>query len=157
MNNPTLFFSSMPDDFQSQSKRIYNHEPSFERMAHGVRIIICPFWLDDYSYPEHSLYSWAYHVRIENHGQNHLCILSQDWSIIQDNGKIKSIDNKNIFTNTQQLAPGKACEYSSSLSLNTPSNFIRGVYHTSYADGHSFDLSIPTFSLDSPYQNFILH
>jgi ApaG protein len=56
------------------------------------------------------------------------------------------------------LRPGEQYEYTSGTPLGTPSGFMTGQYHMqTLPDGAAFDIAIPAFSLDSPFQNTSLH
>ena len=51
------------------------------------------------------------------------------------------------------LHPGKKYEYTSGTPLTTPSGFMEGCYEMETTEGNKFDVSIPLFSLDSPYSS----
>jgi ApaG protein len=51
-----------------------------------------------------------------------------------------------------RLEPGDACEYTSGVPLMTPSGIMSGSYQMESESGENFDIEIPAFSLDSPYQ-----
>ena len=55
------------------------------------------------------------------------------------------------------LHPGDAFEYTSSAPLPTPTGFMGGSYQMQTDKGEMFDVQIPTFSLDSPHQDYKLH
>lgn len=56
------------------------------------------------------------------------------------------------------LEPGDSFEYTSGTPLNTPSGFMTGSYHMVNSDtGEQFDIAIPVFSLDSPYEDHQIH
>ena len=45
---------------------------------------------------------------------------------------------------------GDSFEYTSGVPLSTPSGFMAGTYGMIAADGETFDIEVPAFSLDSP-------
>jgi ApaG protein len=55
------------------------------------------------------------------------------------------------------LGPGDAHEYTSHTPLPTPSGFMVGSYQMETQHGEQFDVRVPAFSLDSPYQPVKLH
>ncbi|MCM2344680.1 MAG: ApaG domain, partial [Alphaproteobacteria bacterium] len=55
------------------------------------------------------------------------------------------------------LAPGETFEYTSGTPLPTPGGIMTGNYKMVNVHGQSFTVDIPAFSLDSPYQNAIIH
>ena len=55
------------------------------------------------------------------------------------------------------LKPGDSFEYQSGTHLTTPSGIMVGSYRMQAADGRSFEVRIPAFSLDSPHQPVSRH
>jgi ApaG protein len=55
------------------------------------------------------------------------------------------------------LGPGEAFEYTSGTPLATPSGIMVGSYGMESENGDCFDVAIPAFSLDSPYQQRSIH
>jgi ApaG protein len=47
------------------------------------------------------------------------------------------------------LAPGESFEYTSGVPLPTPSGFMTGRYGMITDKGESFEIDVPTFSLDT--------
>jgi ApaG protein len=63
------------------------------------------------------------------------------------------VHGEGVVGETPVLPPGGAFEYTSGTPLPTPSGFMRGLYHMVDLDSaEQFDVTIPTFSLDSPHQ-----
>ena len=50
------------------------------------------------------------------------------------------------------LGPGESFEYTSGTPLSTPSGIMAGSYEMTRQTGERFDVEVPAFSLDSPYQ-----
>ena len=55
------------------------------------------------------------------------------------------------------IAPGRSYEYTSGAPLETPSGFMTGTYRVRLDTGESFDIGIPMFALDSPYEVRRMH
>ncbi len=55
------------------------------------------------------------------------------------------------------LNPGESFEYTSGTPLSTPSGIMFGTYEMVTSTGELFDVKIPAFSLDSPYQQVNIH
>jgi ApaG protein len=53
--------------------------------------------------------------------------------------------------------PGETFEYTSGTPLSTPTGFMVGTYEMEASDGERFNVKVPLFSLDSPYQTRQLH
>jgi ApaG protein len=49
------------------------------------------------------------------------------------------------------LKPGESFNYTSGTPLNTPSGIMVGTYEMESEKGNRFEVDIPAFSLDSPY------
>ena len=55
------------------------------------------------------------------------------------------------------LKPGQRFRYTSGCPLNTPSGFMSGAYRMVDEEGKSFEIDIPTFSLDQPRARRVLN
>jgi ApaG protein len=55
------------------------------------------------------------------------------------------------------LAPGQTYEYTSGTPLSTPSGIMVGSYEMETAEGESFAVAVPAFSLDSPHHQMRLN
>jgi ApaG protein len=62
-----------------------------------------------------------------------------------------------LFLNKLLIAPGTTYHYASGTPLSTPSGMMEGIYHMQTKSGELFDVIIPTFSLDSPYETATVH
>lgn len=132
--------------------------PAYEATTENVRIIVRSFWLDDQSQPEEHSFCWGYRIRIENHGRRTVQLLERSWEIIDGNGQVERVHGDGVVGEQPVLEPGGGFQYTSGASLETPSGIMRGRYHMiEQPDGRRFDVKIPAFSLDSPYQSGIVH
>ncbi|WP_428377527.1 Co2+/Mg2+ efflux protein ApaG [Lichenicoccus sp.] len=132
--------------------------PSYAAVTRGIRVTVRPFFLEDQSQPEERQFVWAYRVRIENQGAEDVRLLRRTWHITDSRGHTQHVEGSGVVGEQPQLRPGAAFEYISGAPLETPSGFMTGAYHmVSTATGETFDVQIPTFSLDSPHQSVILH
>ena len=66
-------------------------------------------------------------------------------------------DGPGVVGEQPVLKPGESFEYTSGAPLSTPSGFMGGTYRMESEDGQAFDVEIPTFSLDSPFQSRALN
>lgn len=55
------------------------------------------------------------------------------------------------------IPPGAEYHYTSGTPLTTPSGIMEGTYHMITQKGEHFDVDIPAFSLDSPYETAVMH
>ncbi len=117
-----------------------------------ISVSVEPTYLEDQSEPGDGHYVWAYHVRIENQGRDTVQLLTRYWQITDSIGRVQEVRGAGVVGEQPVLAPGEAFEYTSGTPLPTPSGIMLGVYGMRCNDGERFDIEIPPFSLDSPYQ-----
>lgn len=118
----------------------------------AIRVSVEPSYLDDQSSPSDNHYVWAYRVRIENGGAKTVQVLTRHWRITDSLGRVQEVRGAGVVGEQPTLAPGQTYEYTSGTPLPTPSGIMVGSYGVRTTDGERFDIEIPAFSLDSPYQ-----
>lgn len=118
-----------------------------------IQISVEPFYLDDQSSPADDHFVWAYHVKIENKGQETVQLRNRHWRITDGNGRVQEVRGPGVVGVEPVLAPGDSFEYTSGTPLRTPSGIMVGSYEMETPQGELFDVAIPAFSLDSPYQD----
>jgi len=124
----------------------------------GITVKVQPYFLEEQSSPDSSHYVWAYHVRIENNGQDTVQLLTRHWRITNANGRVQEVKGDGVIGKQPVLRPGEAFEYASGAPLDTPSGIMLGSYQmTSSTSGEQFDIEIPAFSLDSPHNRVVIH
>ena len=127
-------------------------------VTRGIKVSVRTFYLDDQSQPDDGQFVWAYRVRVENQGTEDVRLLRRTWHITDSRGRTQHVTGDGVLGEQPQMAPGEAYEYTSGTPLPTPSGFMTGAYHmVSIASGEPFDVRIPAFSLDSPYQIGMIH
>ena len=128
------------------------------KTTNNIRVSVKSFFLEDQSRPEDAHYVWAYRVRIENQGRQSVQLMRRTWRITDARGRTQLVRGEGVVGEQPLLEPGESFEYTSGTPLDTPSGFMTGAYHMTAPDsGETFDVSIPTFSLDSPHQDGRLH
>ena len=132
---------------QSQSQPL----GTYARTTRQITITVRPFYLEDQSVPEAAHFVWAYHVRIENHGDETVQLLNRHWQITDADGNLQEVRGEGVVGKQPVLQPGEAFEYASGTPLTTPSGIMVGTYHMKSKNGEDFDVDIPAFSLDSPH------
>jgi ApaG protein len=130
----------------------------YSKITRGIRVSIRSFYLEDQSQPDENHYFWAYKVKIENNGREAVQLLRRTWHITDARGRTQHVHGAGVLGEQPVLEPGEAFEYTSGTPLDTPSGFMSGAYHmVVQTSGESFDVAIPAFSLDSPYQDGRIH
>ena len=112
-----------------------------------------PDYLDDQSEPEEHRFMWSYRVEIENEGSESVQLRSRYWRITDAFGRVQEVRGLGVVGEQPVLEPGEKYEYTSGTPLSTPSGIMVGDYQMQSKSGELFNVNIPAFSLDSPYQD----
>ena len=122
----------------------------YQKETRAIQITVKPFYLEEQSEPDDSQYVFAYHIRIENTGQDVVQLLNRYWQITDGLGRIQEVRGPGVVGEQPVLRPGEAFEYTSGCPLNTSTGIMVGTYEMETLDGERFDVDIPAFSLDAP-------
>jgi len=123
----------------------------------SIKITVNPKYLEAQSEPSCDHYVWAYSVRIENHGDETVQLCTRHWRITDAFGYLQEVHGDGVVGEQPILHPGDSFEYTSGSPLSTPSGIMNGSYQMKTEEGVRFDVEIPAFSLDSPYQERRIH
>jgi ApaG protein len=119
----------------------------------NIEISVQPKYLGAESSPEKNHYVWAYKVLIENHGQETIQVKSRYWKITDAYGRVNEVRGDGVVGEQPILKPGERFEYTSGTPLPTSSGFMVGHYSVCTDGGMYFDIDIPLFSLDIPFDH----
>ncbi|KJV69498.1 Co2+/Mg2+ efflux protein ApaG [Candidatus Neoehrlichia procyonis] len=120
----------------------------------SIEVEVIPSYLEEQSVPHENCYIWLYSIKIKNKSESTVQLLRRNWKIIDSRGVINEITGSGVVGKQPILKPGEFFEYTSGAYLNTPSGIMHGEYQ--FMDENAaqvFYVDIPTFSLDSPYDN----
>jgi ApaG protein len=123
----------------------------YEEITRQIRVIVRPQFLENQSQPDEGKYVWAYTITLQNHSDESVKLLTRHWIIIDGLGHTQDIKGDGVVGEQPLLRPGEQFEYTSGCPLSTPSGVMRGSYRMITVKGEGFDVIIPAFSLDSPY------
>ena len=124
----------------------------YSAVTRSIKVTVKPVYLDDQSSPRDNRYVWAYHVKIENGGDDVVQLRSRHWRITDAMGRVQEVRGPGVVGEQPVLQPGESFEYTSGTPLATPSGIMDGTYQMEVLNGGRFDVTIPAFSLDSPHQ-----
>jgi ApaG protein len=116
----------------------------------GVIVRVSVSYLPEQSEPSRGRWFWAYHVRIENEGEQAVQLLTRRWIIIDGRGARHSVEGEGVVGEQPLIEPGSSFDYVSGCPLATPTGSMQGSYRMVAADGDSFDVEIPRFALVAP-------
>jgi ApaG protein len=116
----------------------------------GVTVRVAPNFLNDQSQPAQARWFWSYHIRIENHGDEPVQLLTRHWKITDGRGMVNHVDGDGVVGEQPVLKPGESHDYVSGCPLATPSGVMEGQYRFIREDGGTFLADIPRFKLVAP-------
>jgi ApaG protein len=123
----------------------------YEAITSEIRVRVTPRFLEEESAPDEGRYFWAYTIEITNQGLDTVQLRTRRWLITDGNGRQETVRGPGVVGKTPTLAPGERFEYTSGCPLTTPSGIMSGSYQMQRSDGRMLDITVPSFSLDSPY------
>ena len=123
----------------------------YSQTTKKINITVKPYYLEDQSEPDDQHYVWAYKVIIDNQGNEKVQLVNRYWRIIDANGTMQEVRGKGVVGEQPVLNPGETFEYTSGTPLTTSSGFMEGTYEMKSSTGDKFDVQIPKFSLDNPF------
>ena len=118
--------------------------------TNGVRVSVEPAFDVERSDPNERRYFWSYSIEIANVGERTVRLTHRHWRITDANGRREDVRGPGVVGETPTLAPGQSFRYTSGCPLTTPSGIMAGSFLMVDEDGVAFDVTVPTFSLDSP-------
>jgi ApaG protein len=131
---------------------IFQRVQSYTATTRDIRVSVKPTYLEDQSAPNDNHFVWSYQVKIENLGRETVQLRSRHWHITDARGELYDVKGPGVIGEQPILEPGDTYEYTSGTPLPTPSGIMSGEYQMENERGEMFDIQIPPFSLDSPYQ-----
>ncbi|MBM3618964.1 MAG: Co2+/Mg2+ efflux protein ApaG [Alphaproteobacteria bacterium] len=125
----------------------------YSKTTGHIHVQVEPAYLDEKSAPADNHYVWAYTILIENRGVAEVQLRSRYWHITDARGKVQEVRGEGVIGEQPTLRAGETFRYTSGVVLNTPSGIMTGHYtfENAQSGGH-FDVAVPAFSLDCPYQ-----
>ena len=115
-----------------------------------VTVRVSVSFLPEQSEPARGRWFWAYHVRIENEGEEAVQLISREWMISDGRGGRHEVQGEGVVGEQPVIEPGAAFDYVSGCPLATPTGYMEGRYHLIAADGRGFSVAIPRFPLVAP-------
>ena len=117
----------------------------------GIRVRVESSYVEERSSPAERHYFFAYHVRIENVGEEGAQLLARRWVITDSDGNQEIVEGPGVVGEQPSLAPGEAFEYTSFCPLPTAVGTMHGTYHMVSDAGELFTAEIAPFTLAVPH------
>lgn len=116
----------------------------------GISVRVSVSFLAEQSEPQRGRWFWAYHIRIENDGDQPVQLLTRHWIITDGRGARHAVEGEGVVGEQPLITPGGSYDYVSGCPLSTPTGSMQGSYHVVGEDGEGFDIAIPKFALTAP-------
>ncbi len=116
----------------------------------GIIVRVAVNFLPEQSRIEAGKWFWVYHVRIENHSQQTVQLLTRHWRITDGRGMVNHVEGDGVVGEQPVLAPGETHDYVSGCPLSTHNGSMEGHYCFQGADGSEVQAAIPFFPLAAP-------
>ena len=123
---------------------------SQEEITRDIVVRVSVSYLPEQSEPDRGRWFWAYHIRIENQSHQAVQLLTRHWIITDGRGSRHSVEGEGVVGEQPMIAPGASYDYVSGCPLATPTGSMQGSYQMVGADGMTFDVAIPKFTLLAP-------
>ena len=115
----------------------------YSEVTKSIKISVDPTFMEDQSEPEDFHFVWAYHIRIENQGDDTVQLLRRHWHITDSQGRIHEVRGEGVVGEQPVLAPGESFEYTSVTPL---ASLEDTVYRKSLPRYTAYRLIIPSVS-----------
>lgn len=129
----------------------------YAETTRSVLITVETEYLPEHSEPEGGRYFWAYHITIENGGEETIQLLNRYWRIVDGAGHVEEVAGPGVIGEQPVLGPGQRFKYTSGAPLAVPGGFMSGHYEMVTGSGERFNAIVPAFSLDLPHQSARVH
>ena len=115
----------------------------------GIEVSVESFFLDDESDVEKERYVFAYRVRLKNHSDRTVQLISRHWIITDSSGTVRQVKGEGVVGQQPIMAPGEEHQYTSGSQLESPLGTMHGTYQMRDEAGEMFDVEIPVFTLSA--------
>ncbi|MBS0475425.1 MAG: Co2+/Mg2+ efflux protein ApaG [Proteobacteria bacterium] len=127
-------------------KELFQHAA----LTEGITVRVAVNFLPEQSRIDAGKWFWVYHIRIENHSDHTVQLLTRHWRITDGRGMVNLVDGDGVVGEQPVLEPGQSHDYVSGCPLTTPHGSMEGHYTFRRGDGELFEAAIPFFPLAAP-------
>ena len=121
-----------------------------EALSDTIVVTVDTEYLDQQSVEEDNRFVFAYHIRIQNQGDQGATLRTRHWFIADGNNEVQEVKGEGVVGEQPTIEPGETYRYSSGAVLATRVGSMRGYYVMDADDGTLFHASIPVFTLATP-------
>ena len=121
--------------------------PTSSATTRGVQVDVASEYVEERSDPSTQRYFFAYHIRISNHSDEAVKLISRHWIITNADGAREEVQGPGVVGEKPLLQPGEFFEYTSFCPLTTPVGVMYGTFQMITEDDQAFDATIAPFTL----------
>lgn len=126
---------------------------AFTAITNDIKVIATPMFVPEQSIIYQNMFFWTYNIQIENMSTSVVQLIGRHWKIIDANGDMQEVKGMGVVGKQPIIQPNRQFQYSSGTFLKTPSGMMLGKYNMRILQTEErFEVEIPAFSLDSPYE-----
>ncbi|RZV29057.1 MAG: Co2+/Mg2+ efflux protein ApaG [Sphingomonadaceae bacterium] len=127
-------------------KELFQHAATTD----DITVRVTANFLPEQSRPSAGKWFWVYHIRIENHSNERVQLISRHWRITDAQELVSHVDGDGVVGEQPVLRPGQSHDYVSGCPLGTPYGSMEGFYTFHREDGSPLEVRIPFFPLAAP-------
>ena len=98
----TLHTAGM-EQFSDSMDRFFSHAAT----THGITVRVAVSYLPDRSRADSASWFWSYHIRIENHSDSDVQLLTRHWVITDGRGGVHQVDGEGVVGEQPIIAAGQ--------------------------------------------------
>ena len=121
-----------------------------DELNESIRVSVETEYLDEQSVPEDKRFVFAYHIAINNKGEQAATLRTRHWFITDGNNEMQEVKGDGVVGEQPTIDPGETYRYSSGSVLATEVGSMRGYYVMEADDGTLFHATVPVFTLAIP-------
>ena len=114
-----------------------------------IDVNVRPEYLPEQSDPGAYVYSFAYTIRIANHGDAPAQLIARHCIITDAHGHIEEVKGLGVVGHQPLLQPGQSFEYTSGCRLRTATGTMQGTFHLVTEEGAPLEAAVHRFYLDA--------
>lgn len=115
-----------------------------------ILVSVVTEYIQQQSQPEENRFAFAYHITIENQGNESAKLLGRHWIIIDANQERKEVRGMGVIGEQPTIEAGASYQYTSGVILKTPIGTMEGSYQLLGENGDPFNAPIEPFLLSTP-------
>ena len=121
-----------------------------DELNESIRVSVETEYLDEQSVPEDKRFVFAYHIAINNKGEQAATLRTRHWFITDGNNEMQEVKGDGVVGEQPTIEPGETYRYSSGSVLATEVGSMRGYNVMEADDGTLFHATVPVFTLAIP-------